>query len=349
MSVKQKKISAALTFVQILLGLMILGFGIASFLRLRAWNSSSGTGYDAGHIDTSRLNTEVQDMVIPLSPERAALTPAGSSPSILFLGGNPLLDGNIRTGIAGQIAEKGKASVYTAAFPDSRVTCASTDYAPGTADAMDDVFNLYYVVHSLVTGDFSALRNSTALKTDPVYRKSLKTLQSLTADHLQQINMVVIMYDAADFNSLATAVNAENPSDITTYAGSLRRSAEMLQAVYPHLRVVFMSPTYQHPVRSSGKTFSEAGGLQEENPVLLDLGKGSILDYNYEAGIACTGAGISYIDNFGGSVNAVNYPYFLTEDNHLNDAGCSLVADHFVHKILLDEPEEYLPPVKIPE
>ena len=58
----------------------------------------------------------------------------------------------------------------------------------------------------------------------------------------------------------------------------------------------------------------------------------------------CSETGISYIDNFSGSVNALNYERFVDKDGRLNEEGRYEVAKHFVTKIIADDLSEYRPP-----
>ena len=61
----------------------------------------------------------------------------------------------------------------------------------------------------------------------------------------------------------------------------------------------------------------------------------------------CSETGISYIDNFSGSVNALNYERFVDKDGRLNEEGRYEVAKHFVTKIIADDLSEYRPPAAI--
>ncbi len=300
--------------------------------RFFLWNRGTASSYDPSAVNTAAFSTEVQDLIIPMTGDGASRERAEGEPlTVLCLGGNPWTDNQTGTGIAGQIESLSGCRTISAAFPDSRVTCLNRSYDPSTQEGMDDIFNLYYVSYSLCNGDFQGLLNVASLKKDPVY---LSSVESLMNTDLSAIDIILIAYDGTDYRTGAPLSN-DNPRDLTSYAGSLLQSAELLRTTYPDIRIVFMTPTYELYTDADGSVL---------DPVHTDLGNGEMPSYIAAAYTSCSAALVSCIDNYSGSVNALNYARFLNPDGSLNEDGCREVALHFVKKIIEEDPAEYQPP-----
>jgi lysophospholipase L1-like esterase len=82
-----------------------------------------------------------------------------------------------------------------------------------------------------------------------------------------------------------------------------------------------MSHTFCH-------TINEEGNF--ENGDRVDLGNGTLSHYLQKELDATSDCGVSFIDNFYGSVNEDNYLDYMTDYIHFNDAGRELLADRFV-------------------
>ncbi len=316
----------------LLLGAFILCLALFAAARLLIWNRGTQSGYDASAVDTSSVAVEVQDFIVPLSEEQMAGHTYDSVTRILCLGGNPWLNDTSDTGIASVIAQTHEhTETVVAAFPDSRVTSLSPTYDPSTQEGMDDIFNLFYVAYAIYTDDYAGLTNVSAVKEDPRYAQAVQTLKETDFDI---IDVIAIAYDGIDYRTKAPVMNSD-PDDISSYAGALKRAAELLTKRYPFIRVVFLSPTYERYVDEAGR---------ELDPVETDLGNGEMPGYISSAFLSSSAAGISFVDNYSGSVNALNYRRFLDGPYRLNADGNREVARHFVKKILENDPAEYQPP-----
>ena len=327
----------------VILGI-IAALVIVGAVRLLLWNRGSDSGFDPNAVDTESVSVEVQDFIIPLSSDKLAGHEDDGVTTILLLGGNPITEDLSETGIAAQIeklAEEalkesgssgaGKVRVITAAFPGSRVTCLSREYDPSTQEGREDIYNFFYVAYSISSGNFDGQNFVATTREEPVYTESAETLSSLDYN---DVDMIAVMYDDSDYRTLAPAYNGDT-TDLSSFAGSLKSGVQLIQEAYPHIRIVFLSPTYRPYVDEKGK---------EQNPATTDLGNGEVVGYNSYAYMMCSETGISYIDNFSGSVNALNYKRFLDKDGILNEQGRYEVAKHFVTKIIKEDSSEYRPP-----
>ena len=316
---------------KILAAVIILLLGVSA-CRFLLWNRGSASLYDPSAVNTAAYSTEVQDLIVPVTGDGTSIKRAEGEPlTVLCLGGNPWTDNQSGTGLAGQIEALSGCRTVSAAFPDSRVTCLNRSYDPSTPEGMDDIFNLFYVSYSLCNGDFQGLLNVASTKDDPVF---LSSVEALMNTDLTAVDIILIAYDGTDYRTGAPLSN-DNPRDLTSYAGSLLQAAELLRKTYPDIRIVFMTPTYELYKDAQGNVL---------DPVHTDLGNGEMPSYIAAAYTSCSAALVSCIDNYSGSVNAINYERFLNPDGTLNEDGCHEVARHFVTKIIEDDPAEYQPP-----
>ncbi len=311
----------------ILLGIIgVLVFIIA--FRLIKWNIGTRSDYDPDAINTS-FDVEVQDVIIPLAQDKLQGHEDDGKTTILCLGDEPFSDDQTQTGLAGQIGTIGGVDVIAAPFPGSRVASYNALYDPSTEQGLADVFNLYYVANAINTGNFEALETAAALMGDDTYSSSVNMLKSID---FNDIDIIVIMYDASDYMTLSPVDNANDVDDIQTYTGALKRSLELIQEKYPFIRLVFMSPTFAQYVDGDGNY---------QNGDTTDLGNGAIPTYWARAIDICSAAGISFIDNYYGSVNQNNHENYMTDNIHLNEAGRKQIAEHFVNKIIDNDHTEY--------
>ena len=116
-----------------------------------------------------------------------------------------------------------------------------------------------------------------------------------------------------------------------TYTGALRLGIRRIHEAYPFIRIVFMSPTY---------TRVEQNGTLE-NGDTTNIGNGEMSTYWLKAVDVCVAEQVSFIDNYYGSINGTNYEQFMTDGVHLNNAGRTAIAKHFVNKIIEGDTSEY--------
>ena len=166
-------------------------------------------------------------------------------------------------------------------------------------------------------------------KNDEALTAGLEALQNTDFD---TVDIIAIMYDASDYVEASPVDNPNNDVDIQTYTGSIRASIELLQETYPYIRIVFMSPTFGYYVDEDGQWY---------NGNETDLGNGTIPTYWQRAIDTVSSLGVSFLDNYYGSINENNYSKFMISSLHLNNAGRQQIAEHFVSKILKNEYSEF--------
>ncbi|WP_130838556.1 SGNH/GDSL hydrolase family protein [Lachnoclostridium sp. Marseille-P6806] len=327
--------------LNLLLLAAILIIAGTAVLRLVIWNR--GTGMKPAEASATAFDVEVQDVIIALDPAKREGHRDDGRTVVLFLGGNPVCDETGKTGITAKVvalAETGTVEAtgstveavgtveaFSAGFPSSRVACVNALY---DVSAVDDVFNMYYVANAIHLGDYTALDNAAALHPeDSRFAESVNTLKNTDFD---AVDIIAFMYDAQDYFTGSPVMNENDEDDIQTYTGAMKRALELIQEKYPHIRLVFLSPTYAEYIDGSGSVHSGD---------TFDLGNGALPTYWAKAIDVCTAVGVSFIDNYYGTVNQSNYPDCLSDNVHLNEKGRALVADHFVTKIIRGDYSEY--------
>ena len=222
-------------------------------------------------------------------------------------------------------------TTINASFPNSQVTCRNATYQTDTQENMDDVFNLFYVAYDISIGDFTNLETVATFHTDdPQYQAAIDALKS--AD-FSSLDYIAIMYDAVDYENGMAMYNDQNEDDLTCYVGSLSNALQLIRDKYPWISIVFLSPTYAEHDNGDG-TYSDAR--------TLNLGNGTLNQYWQYAYDTCANLGVSFLDNYYGSINDSNYTEYLTDDHfHINAAGRTKIADHFVYKVINGTYSEY--------
>ncbi len=302
--------------------LIILAFAV---WRLLLWNRGTVSDIDPD-AQTTRYDIEVNDMMIKLTDSKLAGHPDDGELNILCLGGNPFSDERGEAGLAAKIGKLGKANVINGAFPDSQITCRNPEYDPSDQEGMDDIFNFFYVAYCISIGNFDAMDNVAAFHMDD--ERYSAAIEALKNTDFNKIDMIALMYDSTDYINEMPIVNEGYRDELTTYVGSLKNGLELIQEAYPHIRIIFMSPTYSElDGGKSGRT--------------TDLGNGTLIQY-WQWAFDITGScSVSFLDNYYGSINENNFGEYLSEGMHINEKGREKIADHFVYKAILDNYTEY--------
>ena len=307
---------------------LILILGIIAVLRLVIWNRGTASTYDPTVINTA-YDVEVLDMVIPIDPALLEGRQDDGLTTVLLLGDDPVC-GEDESSLTGQIAKLGgnKVKTVSAGFPDSQIASVNALF---DTDYLDDAFNFYYVANAINMGDYTTMETVATIKNDIRYKDAVETLKSID---FETVDIIAVMYDASDYLHRSPVWNDNDDGDLQTYTGALKRGIELIKEAYPHIRLVFLSPTYAFYPLEDG-TYDDAN--------YTDLGNGALPTYVIKAIDVCGVCGISFIDNYFGSVNENNHSKYLADHVRLNEAGCKQVARHFVSKIINNDKEEFDP------
>ena len=291
---------------------VILFIGGFSVYRLVKWNQGTKLEKIDPNEDTSEFDIETNDMIIPMDSSRLEGHEDDGVTTILCLGNNPFADDRSGDGLASLIATKTNSAVYDCSFPDSSAACRYAIYNP---EYTKDHFNLYYVVESLRSGDLTAINSIAGDEPDPRYQEAVDVMKTVD---MSKVDILIIMYDSTDYNNGTPSDNPDNSYDVTAFTGGLRTSLKNIQETWPHIRIFVMSPTY-------AQYMDEDGNLH--NGTTTDLGNGTLNHYLLKEIDASMDCGVSFIDNYFGTINEDNYKEYMRDYMHVNQAGREKLAD----------------------
>lgn len=283
-------------------------------VRLYIWNKGVPSDYDPNE-QTTDFDTEAMDYIIPLAPDKLEGREDDGVTTILCLGDDPFSLEQGPGGLAEQIAAKTGATVYNGSFTGTTMAVQLEEYNDGY---ILDAFAFANVAKSLASGNFDLLRTAASYSFDESFPKTVSMLESLDMDSL---DVICIMYDGSDYINKRPCEDPGDPNNPQTYTGALRSGIQAIQEAWPHIRIVVMSHTFCHNINAEGNF---------ENGDRVDLGHGTLSHYLQKELDTTSELGVSFIDNFYGSINEDNYLDYMTDYIHFNDAGRELLADRFV-------------------
>ncbi len=308
--------------------LLVIVFSVIFIIyRFKTW----GTQVDLdnlGPIDDN-YDVEIVDSIFPSLYEGDA--PAlndGETNIVLF--GNDTLAQNRGTSndLANMIAELSGANVYNCAVTDSYLTGQSRFIDP-KLDPMD-AFSLYFLTTSYaLSSDIPAITASYEQIFDE-YSDQLSSDAQIVYDTLMsidfdKIDVIGIMYDANDYLAGKPLKLTGDPNDILCYTGNLQASIELIKSVYPHIRIIIMSPAYAYAINQDGEYVSSD---------LYTYIKGCKLsDYALDMANVAMIQGVSFVDNFYGTINETNADKYLLDHINLNVEGRQKLAERFVYAL----------------
>lgn len=303
----------------ILLCAIVLIVGFSAY-KLYRWNKGVPSDYDPNY-QTNDFDIEAIDFIIPLAPDKLEGHEDDGVTTILCLGDDPFSLNRGEGGLAEQIAAKTGATVYNGSFTGTTVASMNPTYNDWY---VLDAFSFSSVAQSLVSGDFDLMTNMAPFAYNDDFPLTTEMLASLD---MNSVDVICIMYDASDYINKRPSDDPNAPNNIMAYTGALRTGIQAIQEAYPHIRIAVMSHTFCH-------TINEEGNF--ENGDRVDLGHGTLSHYLQKELDVCMDCGVSFIDNFYGSVNEDNYLDYMTDYIHFNDAGRELLAERFTECIFPD-------------
>lgn len=309
-----RKKSPSLNLHIILIAAIVLIAGVAVY-RLVRWNKGvdiNELNADLEEIDPSEFDVETLDMIIPMDASALEGREDDGVTTILCLGNNPFTDERGDNGLCSLIEKNTDSVVYNCAFPDSSAACKYPTYNP---EYTRDHFNLYYVTECFRNNEFTAIASIAGDEPEPGYMESVEVMKTVDMD---QVDVILIMYDSTDYNMGTPSDNPDNPYDVTAFTGGLRTTIQNIKATWPYIRIFVLSHTYARYLDEDGKL---------QNGTVTDLGNGTLNHYLVKESEAVLDCGVSFIDNYYGTINEGNYEAYMSDHMHYNDAGREKIAD----------------------
>lgn len=309
----------------VLITIIVIIFGISVY-KLWAWNHGEEIVINPDE-DTSEFDVEVLDEILPIANNGADGHVYDDETTILLLGDGDLsFSRDEDNGLASYIAQATGATIYNGSFP--YVSLASRNHHMIEQNYPDDIYSLPYLTDAICSGDFSEVdRITNEYHADGNFTQdAVKELKSIDYDNL---DVIVIMYDAQDYFQGRAIENPEDDEERCTYVGALKYSIRRLQQTYPYIRIIVSSMFYKDGKNWDGSTF---------DPDLVDSGNGTISNYVYNQLQTCANLSVSFVDNFYGSINQNNYLDYTEEDPDfdyikLNDKGRQVLANRIASAV----------------
>lgn len=302
----------------IFLSAIVIVIGIIAF-KLYKWNKGVPLEEDPD-FQASDFDIEVLDSIIPLAPDKLEGHEDDGVTTILCLGNDPFaLSRDEAFSLANQIAEKSGATVYNGSFWGTTISALYPTYNDGY---WMDALSLSYLAKGICTRDFDDILTAAYCSYDPTFVPTVEMLQELD---MNTVDIICIMYDGIDYIEKRPSDDPNDPYSIVAYTGALRTAIEQFQETYPFIRIVVMSHTFCHSINDEGNF---------QNGDRIDLGNGTLSHYLQKELDVTSDCGVSWIDNFYGSVNEDNYLDYMTDYIHFNEAGLERLAERFVDCIL---------------
>ena len=260
------------------------------------------------------------DSILPLTDENGKMIVNDASNIVVF-GNAPFADDRGSSdNLASLIAKETGATVYNCSISGSYLAAQHTNFDPTLAPM--DAYCLYWLVNLAagvpLDGYYNDAAEALGDKTPPEAEEVVNTLKTLD---FNTIDTVAIMYDATDYLMGNAMYNDDNPTDPTQFTGNLEASTEVLQSLYPQIRIIVMSPTYAYAIDEDGNYVSSDIYIYNGRDVLSTY----VIKECYSANLHS----VSFMDNLYGSITEDNAKEYLTDNLHLNVKGRKLIAKRF--------------------
>lgn len=291
--------------------------------RFKNW----GTHVDLGSLDYSNedeFDIEDNDEFLPLLYNGDAPAISDGETNVVLLGNDTFAQNRgTKDDIANMIAELTDANVYNCAVTGSLMT-STNYYIDPNVDPMD-AFNLYWLTTAFTVDNTAPYEKIFAEYSNEIPSDAQAAFDTLCSIDFDYVDVIGIMYDAHDYLADKPLGNPNTPTDILSFAGNMEASIELIQQTYPHIRIIVMSPTYSY-------VLSEDGDYLD-----CDVHKSSdgyiLADYVLYTRQRTSTNGVSFVDNFYGTVNASNADEYLLDHINLNTAGREKLANRFVEAL----------------
>lgn len=317
-----KKVLSRINIHVVLIALVLICVLVVVY-RINNW----GTYIDLDELfkDGQSEYTETYDAILPLFDENdMPVYPEKDGPATIVVFGNaPFADDrDSEDSLAGLIADMSGATIYNCSVTGSYL--ASLPYNDEEAEPLN-IFNFYWLCH-LISGsmvDESFRKGMEALGEDapPEAQEIYDTLKSID---FNEVDVIAVCYDASDYLAGHPCSNLQNLTDIDTFTGNLNAGIQLLQSVYPHIRIIVMSPTYAFGVEEDG-TYVSSDIKRYHSDVLSTY---VIL----ESEISFRNS-VSFVDNLYGTIHEDIADEYLIDNVHLNLKGRKKVAERFVYAL----------------
>lgn len=266
---------------------------------------------------------EVLDNILPHTDAEGSPAAMDGVTKVVLFGNDPFAaDYGTSSNVGEMIADLSGATVYNCAVSGSRLLPES--YVYSVEKAPMDAFNFYWLTTFLSYEGITFCEQSLTYAPESLPPEAEAAYRTLCSIDFSTIDVIGIMYDAGDYLKSGYLYNPENETDIHSFYGNLNAGIQLLQETFPHIRIIVMSPTYAYAVDSDGNYVDSDIYIYNEFPLST---------YSQMLDQCAANLGVSYVDNFYGTVNVNNASDYLIDNVHLNMDGRQKVAERFVYAL----------------
>ncbi|MBQ2802483.1 MAG: hypothetical protein IJF07_01135 [Lachnospiraceae bacterium] len=305
--------------IHVLFFLVVIILLILIVSRLSNW----GVRVDQEDIFKDGLGTYEDnfDEVLPLMDENGMPIFTDEVSTIVAFGNAPFADDrDSEDNLANMIAELTGATVYNCSVSGSYLAAQDSFY--DSDDDPMDAFCFYWLATLATGGPIDFFYPNAEKEMGANYpAEADEVVNTLTTLDFNTVDVITIMYDATDYLMGNPMYSDENETDTTQFTGNLEAGIELLQATYPHIRIIVMSPTYAYAVDTEGNYVSSDMYTYGEQDVLST--------YVIKEYASCLSRSVSFVDHLYGTITEANASEYLTDNLHLNVEGRRLVAERF--------------------
>lgn len=292
---------------------------IISLIGYRIWNY--GVEKDLSDY-VGKDEEECYDSIMPLIPKDGMEVVDDGVTTIVAFGNAPFADDRDSSdNLAAMIADLSGATVYNCSVAGSYLAALEPTLKAETTPI--DAFNFYWLTTLFcLRNNEHVYQQVIDVMGDDIPDGAKEAFDTLTTIDFATVDVITLMYDGSDYLSGHNMYSDQNATDIQQFTGNMEAGIELIQATYPHIRIIVMSPSYAYAVDEDGKYVSSDMYRYNNQDVLSTY---VIKQY----GSAYTRS-VTFLDHLYGTITEANADQYLIDNIHLNAAGRKLVAQRFV-------------------
>ena len=250
----------------------------------------------------------------------------GEDTTILAFGNAPFADDrDSEDNLASLIHQMTGATVYNCSVSGSYLAAEDDDLDPVAHPW--DIFNFYWLC-SLATGFHGEVPDKymqgVEVLGDQAPREAMDVYNTLTSIDMNEVDVIVAMYDASDYLAGHEMYNDGNNTDLRQFTGNMEAGIELLRFCYPNIRIMVLSPTYAYGLDENGNYVSSD---------IQRYGWDVLSTYVIKQYASCASKMVTFVDNLYGTITEDNADEYLVDHLHLNVKGRKKVAERFVHAL----------------
>lgn len=195
-----------------------------------------------------------------------------------------------------------------------------------------DAFSMYRLADSINSGDWSVQENAISSGSSVLPAYFSETLTTLKGVIWENVDIITIGYGTNDYGG-GQPIHSTDGSFSNEYDymdGAIKYVAEKILTKYPHIKLVFVTPTYRYFVQNNLFSYD-----CDDEQAINSRGY-KVVDYVNSIIDTCKKFHIDCVDNFNGiGMNRFNYQYYFTstDGTHPKREGRVLLAENIAKEL----------------